>query len=50
VRPQQASELACVVLAGTSEELAGLRAFKGARYRCCCTKWSCGINFSVNSS
>ena len=25
VRPRQASVLACVVLAGTSEELAGLR-------------------------
>ena len=38
VRPRQASELACAVLAGTSEELAGLRVLEGACCRCCGTK------------
>ena len=34
VRPWQASELTCIVLAGTSEGLAGLRVLEGARCRC----------------
>ena len=34
VRPQQASVIACVVHAGTSEGLAGPRVLEGARYRC----------------
>ena len=34
VRPWQASELACVVLVGTSEELTGPRVLEGARCRC----------------
>ena len=34
VRPQQASVLACVVLAGKSEGLAGPRVLEGARCRC----------------
>ena len=38
VRPQQASVLACVVLAGISEGLAGPRVLEGARCRCCGTK------------
>jgi len=38
VRPRQASELACVVLAGISEKLAGSRVLEGARCRCCNTK------------
>ena len=32
---QQASVLACVVLAGISEGLVGPRVLEGARYRCC---------------
>ena len=32
VWPQQASVLACVVLAGTSEGFAGLRVLEGARW------------------
>ena len=38
VRPRQASVLACVVLAGISEGLAGPRALEGARCRCCGTE------------
>jgi len=38
VQPRQASELACVVLAGTSEELVGPRVLEGARCRCCGTE------------
>ena len=38
VRPWQVSVLACVVLAGTSEGLAGLRVLEGARCRCCGTE------------
>jgi len=34
VRPRLASVLACIILARTSEGLAGLRVFKGARCRC----------------
>ena len=37
VRPRQASMLACVVIAGTSEGLAGPRILEGARCRCCGT-------------
>ena len=37
VRSRQASVLACVVLAGTSEGLADLRVLEGARRRCCGT-------------
>jgi len=37
VRSQQASVLTSVVLAGTSEGLAGLRVLEGARCRCCNT-------------
>ena len=37
VRPRQASVLACVVLAGTSEGLAGPRVLERARRRCCGT-------------
>jgi len=50
VRPQQASMLTCVVLAGTSKGLAGLRVLEGARCRCCGTEWSCGIVYSENPS
>ena len=35
VRPRQSNMLACVVLAGKSEGLAGLRVLEGARCRCC---------------
>ena len=35
MRPQQTSVLARVVLAGTSEGLAGPRVLEGARCRCC---------------
>jgi len=42
VRPRQASVLACVVLAGTSERLEGPRVLEGARCRCCGTEWSWG--------
>ena len=35
VRPPQASELACVILSGTSEGLVGPRVLKEARCRCC---------------
>ena len=35
VRPRQASVLGCVVLAGTSKGLVGLRVLEGARCRCC---------------
>ena len=38
LRPRQASKFASVVLAGTSEGLAGLRVLKGARCTCCDTK------------
>ena len=38
VRPWQASVLACVVLTGTSEGLAGPRVLEGARCRCCDTE------------
>ena len=38
VRPQQASVLACVVLTGTSEGLAGPRVLEGARCKCCGTE------------
>ena len=38
VQPRQASMLACIVLAGISEELAGPRVLEGARCRCCGTK------------
>ena len=38
VRPRQASVLACVVLAGTSEGLADPRVHEGARCRCCGTE------------
>ena len=38
MRSQQASVLACVVLAGTSEGLAGPRVLEGAHCRCCDTK------------
>ena len=41
MRPRQASVLACVVLAGTSEGLA--RVLERARYKCCGTGWSWGI-------
>ena len=34
VRPRQASVLVCVILAGKSEELAGLRVLEGAHCRC----------------
>ena len=37
VQPQQASVLACVVLAGTSEGLTSPRVLEGARCRCCVT-------------
>ena len=37
MRPRQANVIACVVLAGTSEGLAGLRVLEGARCRCCGT-------------
>ena len=37
VQPRQASVLACVVLAGTSEGLASPRVLEGARCRCCGT-------------
>ena len=37
-RPRQVSELACVVLAGTSEGLVGSRVLEGARYGCCDTE------------
>jgi len=42
--------LVCVVLAGTSEGLAGPRVLEGARCRCYGTEWSCGIDFSGNPS
>ena len=38
VRHRQARVLACVVLAGMSEGLAGPRALEGARCRCCGTE------------
>ena len=38
VLPRQTSVLACVVLAGTSERLAGPRVLMGARCRCCDTE------------
>ena len=38
VRSRQDSVLACVILAGTSDVLAGLRVLKGAHYRCCGTE------------
>jgi len=38
VRPRQASEIVCVVLAGTSEGLAGLRVLEGPHCKCCSTK------------
>jgi len=38
VRPQQASMLACVVLTGTSEGLAGPRVLMRTRCRCCGTE------------
>ena len=50
MRPRQVSVLACVILAGTSEGLAGLRVHKGARCRCCSTERSCEIVYSENPS
>ena len=50
MRPQQASVLACVVLVGTSEGLAGPRVLEGARCRCCGTERFYGIDFSGNPS
>ena len=38
VQPRQDSVLACVILAGTNEELAGPRVLEGAHYRCCRTE------------
>ena len=38
VRPRQVSVLACVVVAGASEELAGLRVLERAPFRCCGTE------------
>ena len=38
VRPRQVSVLACIVLAGASEGLAGPRDLEVARCRCCGTK------------
>ena len=38
VRPRQASELACVALAGKNGGLAGLRVLKEAHCRCCGTE------------
>ena len=43
VQPRQASVLACVVLAGTNERLAGPRVLEGARCRYCDTECSCRI-------
>ena len=37
VRSRQASVLACVVLAGTSERLVGPRVLEGAHCKCCDT-------------
>jgi len=42
VRPRQASVLACVVLVGTSDGLAGPRVLEGAHCRCCNTERSWG--------
>jgi len=50
VQPQQASVLACAVLAGTSEGLAGLRVLEEACCRCCGTELSCKIDSSGNPS
>jgi len=36
--PRQASVLACVILVGTSERLAGPRVLERAHCRCCGTK------------
>ena len=38
VQSRQASELTCVVFAGTSEGLAGPRVLEGARCKCCSTE------------
>ena len=38
VWPRKASVLACVVLAGTNQGLAGPRVLEGARCRCCGTE------------
>ena len=43
VWPRQASVLTCVVLAETSEGLAGPRVLEEALCRCCSTELSCGI-------
>jgi len=50
VQPRQASVLACVALAGTSEGLTGQRVLEGARCRCYDTEWSCRIDSSKNLS
>jgi len=47
-RTRQASVLACVILAGISKGLAGLKVLKGARCRYCSIEWSCEINYSRN--
>ena len=43
MQPQRACGFVCVVLAGTSEGLAGPSVLEGACYRCCDTERSCGI-------
>ena len=43
VQHRQASVIACIVLAGTSERLADLRVLERSRYRCCGTEWFFGI-------
>jgi len=43
VRPRQASMLACVVLAGTSERLVSPRVLVWTHCRCCGAEWSCVI-------
>ena len=50
VRSLQASVLACAVLTGTSEGLAGLRVLEEACCRCCGTELSCKIDSSGNPS
>ena len=50
VRPRQASDLTCVVLAGTSKGLASPRVLVWTRCRCCETEWSYGIDSSENPS
>jgi len=50
LRPRWACEFTYVVLAGTSEGLAGPRVLEGAHCRCCSTEWSSRINFSGNPS